>query len=194
MLDKVPTRVNLCKMKMDINSTETIDHLLFGYLVVEVWRFIERWWQISLHMESMLKEALLSIIFVRCYTLAVAVYCVFGTSALLIIYLLVKTLSRIVCGKVVLLVVYSSLKENRVLEKETLERYLKAYLKITFRKGFGWQKWKAYLMPVRFSKKLFKVNWTLFQKTSQKIEPKTLATLKKKWVCFIFHNEMDGGR
>ena len=58
ILDRVPTRVNLHKIMLDIDSVlcrvcgstpETIDHMLFGCSVAEeVWKFIEKWWSISL--------------------------------------------------------------------------------------------------------------------------------------------------
>lgn len=93
MLDRVPTRDNLNKMKLDLNSllcpvcgftTETINHVLFDCpAAIEVWKFIERWWSISFpavkSLESMLngvnstykdkqvKEAVEAIIFISCY-------------------------------------------------------------------------------------------------------------------------------
>ncbi|KAJ9560897.1 hypothetical protein OSB04_006057 [Centaurea solstitialis] len=64
MLDKLPTRDNLIKKGMDIDSTlcsvckmdnESMQHVLFDCInVVEVWRFVEKWWSLSLPMNKSL--------------------------------------------------------------------------------------------------------------------------------------------
>ena len=70
MQDRIPTRVNLNDLKLDIESIicpiggstrETTEHILFEYPVaVKVWRFIERWCSLPLSsnksMDSMIRS------------------------------------------------------------------------------------------------------------------------------------------
>ena len=68
MLDRLPTWDNLFKIKVDIESTlcpvcrmdkESMQHLLFDCINdVEVWRFVEKWWSLSLPINKSLDSML----------------------------------------------------------------------------------------------------------------------------------------
>lgn len=95
MMDRLPTRDNLIKLKVDLDSAlcpvcgsdnESIQHMLFKCPIAsEVWRFIERWWSFSIpgnrSLESMIngikaafnnrldRKVLEAVFFTTCYIL-----------------------------------------------------------------------------------------------------------------------------